>query len=761
MTGLLLTLCAAVLCGLYAVVHPWQILPWLICATGLTIPAGRKRLTAVFAVATLGLLVGQGSLEAFRQGQIQWLADPEFRVLTGEILNLPNCHEGSCQFSFYASSPGAGKFKVHWRQAPTLKAGDACALAVTLKPFWSLLNPGGFDAETFAFSQQWVASANVISGGCRPGLGLWARWQRFRDQLGRNLAAVLSGPSRALIPALVTGDRRGLSTEDWALLSKTGTAHLMAISGLHVSLVAGFGAIPALGLFAILGVRSPPRRVMCAGFGVLAATCYASLAGWSVSTQRACLMLLAPLGAVLLRRQWKPWAGLLLALTVIVLVSPQSAAGRGLWMSFFAVGVLLLSVAGRPLNGARTPVWRMPWLALISVQCTLLIGLFPLQLALAMPTSLAFVVINLIAVPWVSLVILPLALLGTIGLWVDLQWLLQIAGWNLDLLWAFLHWVSHQFPANPTRVPVPLWVVVTLSACLLAPRQLPGWSGIVPGALALCVSLGSASNSPTRLHVFDVGQGTATAMTERRQAILIDAGPGIPDGWNAGSAVVVPSLKALGVDTLERIIISHADADHSGGLEGLIDSEVEIDSLLGVSPDGRWPACREGMGWRWSTLQFQLWHPGPWLPYLGNDSSCVVSVSNSQHQIVLPGDVGRLVEYRLIERRMHRQNPTSLLVLGHHGSHTSTSFQWVTALAPNLAVATVGHQNRFDMPHFMVRQRLARHGTPLLSTAQCGYLAFDWTHRSLELTQAKRLQTLRPWHYPGLCPEPFFRSHRQ
>ena len=234
MNGLLLTLSAALLCGLYAALHPWPALPWLVGAVALAIVTGQHRSATLLATAILGLLLGQACLEGFRHRQIQWLAEPEFQVLAGTIADLPHCTQDSCGFSLKAQTPDSAAVKVHWRQAPELRAGDFCVLTVTLKPIWSLLNPAGFDAETYAFNRQWVANANVINGGCRPGLGWWSRWQGFRDQLSFRLREALHGPSASLIPALVTGDRRGLSTHDWALLGDTGTAHLMAISGLHV-----------------------------------------------------------------------------------------------------------------------------------------------------------------------------------------------------------------------------------------------------------------------------------------------------------------------------------------------------------------------------------------------------------------------------------------------------------------------------------------------------------------------------------------------
>ncbi len=761
MTGLMLAFCSGLLLAMWSSlsVAPFQacLLFGLLLGLSLVLPSAPspfakkqpQRLLALAAAALMGLLHWQACMDNFRRQQMVWLADSQPLTVAGHVAGLPNCNPEQCRFVLQADLPRSGTLALGWREGASLNAGDHCKLTVQLRPYWSLLNPAGFDAETVAFSQGRGVNGTVIHGRCEPALGLAADWQRGRQQLSLSIGSSVTGPAAALLPALVTGDRSAMQPSHWQLLSATGTAHLMAISGLHVSLVASFGFLPALALAILLQGRGPPLPVLAATSGAIAALAYSSLAGWSISTQRACLMLLTPLAAMLFRRQWPPLSGLLVALTLILLISPQSATGRGLWMSFGAVAVLLTVFWGR----AGQRIGR-GWLRLLPVQLSLLIGMAPLQLAMGVELSAGFIVINLIAVPWVSLVILPLTLLGSVALLLGFAGLLELAAWNMNQLWNALQWTDQQLAAQILIHPAPLALVGLLSACLLAPRRLPGWKAQLPGVLALLLVIGRSGQRPTSLHVFDVGQGTAVLFSQSDQAFLFDTGPGSEDGWNAGSGVLWPSFIQLGITRVDQIVISHADSDHAGGIAGLQHSSLQIDALMGVSSDARWPPCRSGREWQWADSRIRSWHPGPWLPYLGNDSSCVFSLSRHQQQVVLPGDIGAIIERRLLQTELVQQHSTKLLILGHHGSSTSTSYQWLEALKPALAVATNGHENRFDMPHFMVRHRLAQRQTALLSSAECGHLQFAWSGPSLQLVSAQRLQRGRAWHWPGLCPEP-------
>ncbi|MEM1091090.1 MAG: DNA internalization-related competence protein ComEC/Rec2 [Pseudomonadota bacterium] len=748
MTGAMLAFCVALLSAMTLSITLWQVplvgivlLPWLAARAP-------RSLTVAAAAGCLGLIVWQGALDRFRHGQAAWLTTDEPQVVLGSIASLPACDGERCRFLLRAESPRKGLLSISWRSAPkALEGGQRCTLLVKLRPHWSLLNPAGFDRESWAFSQSLLAAGQVQAGGCRRGYDTSARLLSLRDGLSSRLSRAVDGPAAALIPALVTGDRRALGTEHWRILSGTGTAHLMAISGLHVALVAGSGLLLARVLLAS-GCFRIPRSVFGAGLGMLLALGYATLAGWSVSTQRASLMLLAPLGACLLRRPWQPTVGLLWALTVILLIRPETAASRGLWMSFVAAAVLLAGFFGRTQRQAKAS-------QLVLVQGMLLVGLWPLQQILGLPFSVGFLLINLVAVPWVSLLILPATLVGSVLHELGVSWVLTFAGWQLNLLWHWLAWVETWVQATPLGAgPIPPLLASLLAVGFLLPKTLPGWWMLPPALLLLWLSRGEPEFVEPELQVFDAGQGTAAFFGHRDKTTLIDTGPGASDGWNAGTAVIAPSLQHRGVTHLNQVIISHGDADHAGGLHGLQTSPIRIDSLIGVSPDRRWTPCLDGQSWRWPDLELRTWHPGPWLPYLGNDSSCVVTLRRGGRQIVFPGDVSELIEHRVLRRWTGDSHVTDLLLLGHHGSRTSSADDWLRTLRPSLTVATSGHHNRFDMPHPSVRRRLERHHIPLLVTAECGHLQFRWGSDGLNVVSAARLKSHHAWHWPGLCPEP-------
>ncbi len=748
MTGAMLAFCAALLAGMAL---PVSLGP-AVALVALLLPplAARAPRSIVLAAAAalLGVLHWHATLDRHRLGQAAWLADEGPHVVLGTIASLPACHESRCRFLLRAENPREGRLSVSW-QDPAIRplGGQRCVLLIRLRPHWSLMNSAGFDRETWAFSGSLLADGRVEAGGCREGRGPAAWLLRYRGSLSDRLSRAVDGPASVLLPALVTGDRRGLRPDHWRVLSGTGTAHLMAISGLHVALVAGSGLLLARVLM-VTGRLRLPRSILGAGLGALLALGYATLAGWSVSTQRACLMLIAPLGACLLRRPWLPLAGLLWALTVILMLKPESAASRGLWMSFAAAGVLLAGFYGRPPQGLGQ--WQ-----LLSVQGLLLIGLWPLQQALGLPFSAGFLLVNLLAVPWVSLVILPLTLVGCVLSELGVPWVLAFAGWQINWLWEALRWAEPWVQANPLSAGQlsPL-VIGALAIGLLLPRTLPGWWTLPLALFVVWVSRGEPAFREPELQVFDAGQGTAVFFGHRHGTVLVDTGPGAGDGWNAGSAVIVPSLQRQGVTRLDQVVISHGDADHAGGLPGLEASALRIEELVGVSRDQRWPPCLDGRAWRWPELELRAWHPGPWLPYLGNDSSCVLTLRRMGRQILLPGDVGKLIERRLLRRWEDDLPMTDLLILGHHGSRTSSAHDWLETLRPGLAVATSGHHNRFNMPHPSVRQRLQRHRIPLLVSSECGHLQFRWRDDGLDAVSSARLQSSRAWHWHGLCPEP-------
>lgn len=623
-----------------------------------------------------------------------------------------------------------------------------------------MANPGGFDFERWLVEHRILATGHLRRGEpperLDAGPGPY-RLDRARQWLAEHLKTHIDETrTRALIQALVVGERAGLGTDVWEVLTRTGTNHLVAISGLHVGLIAGgvfflvrwlWSRFPRL-VFAL----AAPRAAAIAA--ILAALGYAALAGFAISTQRALVMIMVVLVALLRGRTLRPYHALALALIGVLLIDPMAMLSAGFWLSFGAVAVLVFSFAHR-LPG------RDPWTRWGRAQWVVAIGLLPLLLLLFGRASVISPLVNLIAVPIFSTLLLPLVLISSLlsllpGLALPMQWTAQLLGWCLDgLTWlAVLPWAAVTLPARPT------WVLLAGAAgvfLLLAPRGLPGrWLGIL---LCLPMLLLQAPRPPPGeawVTLLDVGLGLAAVIRTSEGTLVYDTGPSFPGGFDTGSAVVAPYLASHGVKRIERLVISHADRDHAGGLVGLAE-RIPIDELLSGEPArlDRPDAlpCRAGMQWEWSGVSFQILHPAA-ATWRGNNASCVLRVEAAGRALLLTGDIESRVERRLA-RELGTALTSDILVAGHHGSKTSTHPDLLDAVAPALVLYASGYANQFGFPSAEVRARVAARGITQLDTGlvgaielrlgAAGEIAGPWTWRA----RAGRSWTHRPVGYPG------------
>lgn len=719
------------------------------------------RSIGIAVTACCGFGAGSGSalldIRAFTSARDALSVAGELEV-TGVIADLPRCTDRYCSFDLAVGSRVAapGRIRVTWSAPAAVPlAGMRCSFGLAMGPLWGYANPAGADAETRAWIERRLARGRVISGRCAASMRVEPNG--LRESVGQSLHKAAGPMGRVFAPALVLGDRRAMTSWHWDLLAATGTAHLLAISGLHVALVAGLGGLAGRLLFRITSrlpgsvaeriafVGSANRTDWAVFTGTAAAFAYASLAGMPVSARRALIMLAAPALALILRRDINPWRALMLALTAIVLMRPAEAVAAGTWLSFVAVAILLLLFVGRPRDHPMTGLWRL--------QLTLLAAMAPLLAALGLPMSGVAPLANMLAVPWVSAVVLPLSLAATVA---------TVFQWPATLLWAALEyalsglwWVLQLF----ADLPLPVWqhgfspLVGLLGTMAVLQWVLPlGWPLRALALLTLIALAGQLGTRPEPgaaiVDVFDVGQGTAVAVHTARASWLVDTGPGDAN-WNAGRSLIAPSLQRQGQVPIDGLLVSHTDADHSGGLAGLQRSRVLAGPTLGSSPDRRWERCLAGQHWRRDGVDFRVLHPGAHLPYLGNDSSCVLLVSAGESAILLPGDVGARVEHRVLPNLP----PLAALVAAHHGSATGTSKDLLHTTRPALVIATAGQGNRFGLPHGSVRQRVAASGATLLETAECGWLRLALDPSGTRVTRAARRDRQSPWHWPGLCPK--------
>jgi len=683
------------------------------------------------APLVLGFVWAWGHAAWQLQGAIAPQLEGQDLVLVGTLAGLPQPRGSGARFVFdvqgaeQRSPELSGRVRLTWyHDAPKLTAGERWRLRVRLKAPHGFANPGGFDYEGWLFRQGILATGYVREDEANRRLEP-AGWgvDPLRQEIRRRLQAALDDSSASgLIQALVLGDRTGIEREQWEVLTRTGTNHLVAISGLHVGILAG------LAFFLVRWVWRRSTRLVhwlaaeraAALVAMAAAGGYAALAGFSISTQRALIMLAVVFGAVVLRRTLRPVTGLLAALTLVLLLDPMAALSYGFWLSFTAVAVLLYGMGRRA--GAGGVVWRWG-----RAQWLVALGLLPLLLLLFGRASAVAPLVNLVAVPLFGTLLLPWVLLSALlAVGLEINWPLRVAAWMLEQGMDGLAWLASHPRAAWTLPEQPLWVWLAAFAgvaLLLAPRGLPGrWAGIVLLLPLFLLRPTPPEPGAFRFTLLDVGQGLAAVVRTRHHLLLFDTGPQFPSGFNTGSAVIRPYLQARGVGRIDRLIVSHGDKDHAGGLAGLAGRVPTGDILSGEPQELEAVSaelCRSGMEWQWDGVHFRILHPEPPLPASGNDRSCVLRVENGSGSVLLTGDAGLEVERRLAAE-LGDELRSTLLVAGHHGSDTSTSAVFLQTVKPRYVLFSAGYRNRYRFPRPEVRERVERAGCAALDTIRSG-----------------------------------------
>ena len=685
-------------------------------------------------------------------------------IVTGTVDSLPYRFDGGVRFNFAvektagSTAPVPPRIALAWYQQlrgsqtaiPDVRPGQRWQLTVRLQRPHGNANPHGFDYEVWLLEQGLRATGYVRTDAAGNRLldsfvfSLRNAVEHTRGALRRRILHALHGKQYAgVIVALVVGDQRAIEQSDWRVFNRTGVGHLISISGLHITMVAGLVSLMASGLWrrsfftrAQLPLLLPAQKI-AALCGALVALLYVLLAGFGIPAQRTLYMLAVVAAAV--------WSGriggvshvLCAALGLVVLLDPWAVLAPGFWLSFGAVAMMLFATVGRT-EGPRSRIIGMLALGAHS-QYVVTLGLVPLTMLLFSQVSLASPFANALAIPVISLVVTPLSLAGSMLPDPVSHIVLSVAHYFVEVLAHVLTSMAGlRFAVWTAPAPQP-WVfcfALAGTVWMLAPRGWPlRWTGVVA---RLPLPAGHAT-SPAPGHMtvtaFDVGQGMALLIETSGHRLLYDTGPLYSPESNGGNRVIVPYLRGRGIGMLDMVVVSHSDADHSGGALALM-QEVPVKTVLSslwddhaiVAAAARHQRCAAGQSWQWDGVRFEILHPS--LPSYDNPSlkpnarGCTLRISAAGQTMLLAADIEAAQEAALVQR-FPAQLRAKVLLAPHHGSGTSSTPAFLTAVRPQLAIFQVGHRNRYRHPKQEVVDRYAELGITRIRTDQSGAIIMD------------------------------------
>ena len=698
-------------------------------------------------------------------GRLEQRLDPALEgsniELRGTVASVPQMLQSGTRFRF-ATEPTPGVpplVELTWYDTPVApKAAERMVLLARLRRPRGFSNPGGYDQEA-RLLREGIGASGYVKSATRQGRD-WFDIARSpvlaaRGEIADSIRSALgTRPATGIVAGLAVGLQDALSPEQWRELARSGTSHLMAISGMHIGMFATVTAWLTLRVQrwrqrrGSLGARRDPAVLA----GTVAAFGYSLLAGWSVPTQRTMIMIAMVAAALLLRRRVGVADALALGAIAVLLLDPLAPLAVGFWLSFGAVAAILLASTG---GLARTGIAA----GFAQAQLAVTVGLVPVLAACFGSVSLVSALVNIAAIPLYTLFIVPAILVATaLALTVPSIGAVALGGiaWVIEFTWPLISAPAAWLLATWGVASLPSWgwlllVAGAVAAILPLPAQ-----GRAAGALmvaALC-AWRAAPPAPGSAHfaLLDVGQGLAAVVETRRHLLVYDTGPEFRSGTDTGALVVEPYLRSRGRRQVDLLVASHDDGDHTGGSASLarlmpVRRFVASGKALDGFGAGRAERCRAGMRWTWDGVEFEWLHPASPLLSKDNDRSCVLLVRAGSEALLLTGDIQRAAEAELLRRGLPAG--ITVVVVPHHGSRTSSGQGLVDATRPRWALVPAGYRNRWGFPASGVVERWSLSGAQLLNTATSGAVEFELgPGEAVSEPVEWRRAAPRPWRDP-------------
>jgi len=669
----------------------------------------------------------------------------------GLIVDLPEQDERQTRFDFIVTESAQklpSKLRLSWYYPDqAIKAGQYWSFTIKLKRPHGSLNPGGFDYERWLFTQG-IGAAGYVRPDSKPVLlgrdSAWTNIFVWRQRITDRLSFLLSeSPSLGLIKALTIGDGNGITQQQWDVFRKTGTTHLVVISGSHVGLIAGLAYFLVLKVWAWTGLlRWSPQRVAAVA-AMLVAVFYAGLAGFSVPAQRAVIMLVVVMLAIILQRNTRPFNTLAVALFAVLAFDPLAVLAVGFWLSFLAVSLIIYVVAGRlSKSGYMLEGIKINWATSV--------GLSPLLLFFFQQVSLISPLANFIAVPVISLLAVPLSLLAVVlmfGFPLLASKLFMVVDTALQGLWWLLVRLAELPLATISHAQPSVWALVFALPgvlLLLAPRGMPArWLSLIMFLPLVFTPANKPKAGSINMTLLDVGQGLSVVVQTENHWLVYDTGAKFSAESDMGRSVVLPFLRRQGADKIDRLVISHGDNDHIGGALSLMHgmpTEQVLTSVPQQLSDYSPLMCEAGQSWSWDNVTFTLLSPQH--PFVSdNDNSCVLKIESEQGAVLLTSDIEMAAESWLVETYGNHLK-AKVLISPHHGSKTSSTYEFLQAVQPVYVLIPAGYRNQFGHPHQEVLDRYQQIKAQWLNTADSGAISLGvkdglWQVQSLRDIESK------------------------